>query len=290
LAEYVSSAVRGGRGADGLIQRLQICVWPDSPREYRHVDQWPDNDAQQALREVFERLADLDCSDWGRVDEDETNAIPWVRFDADAQHEFDSWYSSIRTRTLSGDLPEAFEDHLSKYQSLMPSIALILHLATGGSGPVSAAAASLAVRWCEYLESHAHRVYAMATCPERQVALPLLRRLIEWPKDEPIRVRSIRGKNWSGLNEKESIEAALELLMDAGWVQSSPHRSSSGGRPTIDFEVHPEGAKILDTLRGSTSETTETPSKPGFGGFDGGGLAGVEIISKDAGRIRGVIE
>jgi len=290
LSDYVSSAVRGGRGDDGLIQRLQICVWPDSPREYRQVDQWPDNDAQQALREVFERLADLDSSDWGRVEEDETNAIPWVRFDADAQRVFDAWDAAMQTRIRSGDLPEAFESHLSKYASLMPSVALILHLATGGTGAVSAAATALAVRWCQYLESHAQRVYAMATCPERQVALPLLSRLIEWPKDEPIRVRSIRAKNWGGLNDKASVEAALELLMDAGWVQSSPHRSSSGGRPTIDFEVHPEGAKILDTLRGSTSETTETPSKPGFGGFDGGGLAGVEIISKDAGRIRGVIE
>jgi predicted transcriptional regulator len=172
----------------------------------------------------------------------------------------------------------------------MPSVALILHLANGESGAVSAAAATLAVRWCEYLESHAHRVYAMATCPERQVALPLLSRLAEWPKDEPIRVRSIRLKNWSGLSDSESIEAALELLMDAGWVQSNPHRSSSGGRPTVDFVVHPEAAKILDTLKESTSETTETPSKPSFDGFDGGGVVGVEIISKDAGRIRGVIE
>ena len=130
----------------------------------------------------------------------------------------------------------------------------------------------------------------MATCPERQVALPLLRRLIEWPKDEPIRVNSIRAKNWSGLNDKESIEATLELLMDAGWVQSSPHRSSGGGRPTINFVVHPEAAENLNTLREGTPETPETPSKPGFGGFDGGGLAGVQIISKDAGRIRGVIE
>ena len=290
LSDYVSSAVRGGRGDDGLIQRLQICVWPDSPREYRQVDQFPDNDAQLALRAVFERLADLDTSALGTVDADDPDAIPWVRFDADAQRVFDAWDAEMQTRIRSGDLPEAFESHLSKYASLMPSVALILHLANGDRDPVSAAAATLAVRWCEYLESHARRIYAMSTCPERQVALPLLRRLIEWPQDEPIRVRSIRLNNWSGLSDSGSIEAAMELLMDAGWVQSSPHRSSSGGRPTVDFTVHPEAAKILDTLRASTSETIETPSKPSFDGFDGGGLAGAEIISKDAGRIRGVIE
>ncbi|MFN6161502.1 MAG: YfjI family protein [Planctomycetota bacterium] len=290
LSDYVSSAVRGGRGDDGLIQRLQVCVWPDSPREYRHVDRLPDSMAQRALREVFEALADLDALATVERDPDDPGAVPWVRFDADAQRVFDAWDAEMQTRIRSGDLPEAFESHLSKYASLMPSVALILHLATGGSGAVSAAAATMAVQWCEYLESHAQRVYAMATCPERQVALPLLRRLIEWPKDEPIRVNSIRAKNWSGLNDKESIEATLELLMDAGWVQSSPHRSSGGGRPTINFVVHPEAAENLNTLREGTPETPETPSKPGFGGFDGGGLAGVQIISKDAGRIRGVIE
>jgi hypothetical protein len=290
LSDYVSSAVRGGRGDDGLIQRLQVTVWPDSPREYRQVDIFPDNDAQQALREVFERLADLDPSDWGRVDDDEPAAIPWVRFDANGQRVFDAWDLALQTRIRGGNLPEAFESHLSKFASLMPSVALILHLAMGDRGSVSAEAATMAVRWCEYLESHAGRVYAMATCPERQVAIPLLDRLLEWPKEDPIRVRSIRIQGWSGLSDSESIQAALELLTDAGWIQAIPHRPTGGGRPTVDFVVHPEASKILDTLRGSTIETTETPSKASSDGFDGGGLGGVGIISKGDGRIRGVIE
>lgn len=46
LAEYVASAVRGGSGDDGLIQRFQLAVWPDCPSRWRNVDRWPDTKAK----------------------------------------------------------------------------------------------------------------------------------------------------------------------------------------------------------------------------------------------------
>jgi putative DNA primase/helicase len=150
LAEYVAAAQRGGRGDDGLIQRLQVAVWPDSPREYRQVDQLPDSMAQCALRDVFELLADLEAIEAAKRDPDDPKAIPWVRFDGDAQVVFNEWELALQLRIRARDMPEAFESHLSKFASLMPSVALILHLAMGGRGAVSAAAAKMAVRWCEY--------------------------------------------------------------------------------------------------------------------------------------------
>jgi putative DNA primase/helicase len=249
----------------------------------------PDSPAQRALRDVFEALADLEALAIAERDPDDSKAIPWVRFDADAQVVFNDWDSALQSRIRAGDLPEAFESHLSKYASLMPSVALILHLAMGGRGAVSAAAAEMAVQWCEYLESHAGRVYAMATCPERQVALPLLRRMMAWPKDEPIRVRAIRLKGWSGLSGTESIQSALDLLIESGWIQAIPIRPLSG-RPTAEYLVHPDAAEFLKCLRRGTIETIETPSKGTFGGFEGGALAGVEIFKGADGRVRGVIE
>ena len=135
--------------------------------------------SDELLAEVFELLADLEPSAFGKVDEFDDGGIPWLRFDHAGQAVFDRWDSNLQRRLRSDDLPEAFESHLSKYASMVPSIALVLHLASGDRGPVSGEAASNAVRWSEYLESHAHRVYSIATAPERQAALPLLRRLIE---------------------------------------------------------------------------------------------------------------
>ena len=38
LATYVRGAVEGESGADGLLQRFQLMVWPDKPRAWKNVD------------------------------------------------------------------------------------------------------------------------------------------------------------------------------------------------------------------------------------------------------------
>ncbi len=276
LSDYVLAAIKGGRGDDGLMQRLQVIVWPDSPKGYRHVDQWPDSPARQMLAEVFERLADLEPSEFASIDKFDDGKIPWLRFDDAGQAVFDQWDSKLQRRLRSDDLPEALESHLSKYASMVPSIALVLHLASGDLGPVSGEAAATAVRWSEYLESHANRVYSIATAPERQAALPLLRRLIEWPADKAIRVRSIREHGWASLSDTDSIEGALDLLIDCGWVQAFEIKPTTG-RPTTEFFLHPEASQFLKTVRNGTHKTIETPSKSTFEGFEGSKSKETEI-------------
>jgi len=299
LSDYISAAMDGGRGDDGLMQRLQVTVWPDSPREYRHVDRWPDSPARKMLAEVFELLADLEPGEFATVDEFDDGGIPWLRFDRDGQAVFDRWDSALQRRLRSDDLPEAFESHLSKYASMVPSIALVLHLASGDRGPVSVKAASTAVRWSEYLESHAHRVYCIATAPERQAALPLLRRLIDWPKDKPIRVREVQKYGWTFLSDTDSIERALDLLIDCGWVRAIAIKPSTG-RPTTEFVLHPEAAKYLKSVRNRTPKTIETPSQGTFEGFEGSkpkeseinsvpSIPAADVVTEPPARVRGFV-
>ncbi len=113
-------------------------------------------------------------------------------------------------------------------------------------------------------------MYSIATAPERQAALPLLRRLIEWPADKPIRVRSIREHGWASLSDTDSIEGALDLLIDCGWVRAIEIKLTSvGGRPTTEFVLHPEASKFLKSVRNGTHKTIETPSQGPFEGFEG---------------------
>ncbi|WDQ19014.1 YfjI family protein [Rhodopirellula sp. P2] len=267
LTDYVSAAIRGGRGDDGLVQRLQITVWPDSPKEYHPVDRWPDGAAKEQLRKTFEELADIDAKAIGDTDKHDDDGIPFLHFDADGQVLFNAWDESHQRRLRREDLPEAFESHLSKYASMVPSIALLVHLASGGRGAVSGVATSTAIRWAEYLESHAQRLYAVATSPQRQHAGPLLRRLLTWPTDTPIRVASIVKRCWSGLTTKVVVEETLGLLADAGWVQSI--KVDTGGRPTMDWLVHPEAAKYLATTENRAIKTPERPTQGTFDGFEG---------------------
>lgn len=271
LSDYVTAAKAGGRGDDGLLQRLQVTVWPDPPTVHIPVDRFPDFEAQRNLRAVFESFADLAPSTFGGRDEFDSGEIPWLRFDDAGQAIFDAWDSSLQNRLRSMELPEAVESHLSKYASMVPSIALVLHLASGGRGAVSAEAASTAVRWATYLESHANRLYSITAAPEQQAALPLLRRLIDWPSDQPIRVRTIRERGWALLREPNSIMEALKLLIDFGWVRAKEFKPELG-RPTIDYLLHPNAKEFLDSARDETPtivtpQSTQPPST--FEGFAG---------------------
>ena len=47
LSEYLRSAIKGGTGADGLMQRFQLLVYPDDPGPWKNVDRWPDMKARE---------------------------------------------------------------------------------------------------------------------------------------------------------------------------------------------------------------------------------------------------
>ena len=176
LAEYVIGAVKGGSGDDGLIQRNQLTVWPECPSSCRNVDRWPDTQAKAQAYAVVCRLDELVAADVEAVrpDDDDT---PYLRFDPDAQAMFSQWHEQLENRLRGNELVPAVESHLAKYRSLIPSLALLIHLADDGSAEIPAAALDKAIQWGVYLESHAHRVYASAVHSDitagRCLAIPL---------------------------------------------------------------------------------------------------------------------
>lgn len=47
LADYLRAAMRGGAGNDGLMQRLQMAVYPDTLASWRYVDKPINPDAER---------------------------------------------------------------------------------------------------------------------------------------------------------------------------------------------------------------------------------------------------
>lgn len=267
ISEYVQSALRGGAGSDGLMQRFQVTVWPDDPISKGVVDAKPNVEAMTKAEQVFQRLADFDgrsVADRSCKMEDE---IPWVRFDRCAQPIFIQWLDDHAKRCKRDGIPEAIESHLDKYKKLVPAVALVLELCDGcEKRSVGVESLQRAIRWAQYLESHAMRLYAFAASPERVLASPLLERLMQWKPDVPIRVRSIRQKGWTGLSESKVIESTLETLEDGRWLLSSDDgQRKSGGRPTISWLVHPEAERWMGMLKNRTTETIETDGEVGGG-------------------------
>lgn len=155
LRSHLSDAVSGGPSDDGLFQRFQILVWPDAPREWYLVDRAPNSSALAMGESVFFGLVKLSHEDPVRM-----------CFAPDAQELFFSWWAELegKIRGESG-LSPAMVAHLSKYRSLMPTLALLFELAdsvASSSGisedkTVTLVHARQAAAFCDYLESHAHR-------------------------------------------------------------------------------------------------------------------------------------
>jgi len=243
LASYVYDAgSESSAGNDGLLQRFQLLVWPDEPKTWRNVDRWPNTEAKNVAYAVYKRLANLDPLAFGAtVPEGDPGAIPALRFTAGAQEIFDPWRERLERRLRSGEMSAPLESHLTKYRSLMPSLALLFHLADapdGDTAGVSEEAAVRAVTWCAYLESHAKRLYAHAENPGMERARALLDHIQGGDVKDGMPVRQLYRHQWSRLRTPEEVGDAIKTLEAFGWVRMQ--QSSGGlGRPSDVLRVHP---------------------------------------------------
>ena len=239
LAVYVEEALAGGYAADGLLQRFQLLVWPEEGSEWELVDRVPDKEARRRAFEVFSALSQLEVPrslDGGD--------IPAVRFVAEAQELFNEWLTKLEKQLRSPELvaQPAFESHLAKYRSLMPSLALLFHLVdTVGSGvgsAVSLQAARLAASWCEFLESHVrNKVYAAERQPGLSPARALATKIRNGAVTDSLTPRDVYHKGWRGLKNHGDVAAAIQVLERNGWIRLQTLKT--GGRPSDVIRINP---------------------------------------------------
>jgi hypothetical protein len=249
LESYLFATVAGGAGDDGLAPRFQLAVWPDVNPVWRNVDRWPDKAAKQKAFEVFEQLANLDPWAIDAQEDEDGDGVPFLRFDAKAQAAFNEWRGDLERTLRTDTLPPALEAVLAKHRSLIPSIALLLHLADSGRGPVPISALDKAVGWGRYLFAHAQRIYGSLPTEEDSDR----QELVEWVrrKGGAVTVRQLQQGIRRFRSNAEAAEAALMELVKlrcGEWADIPP--DAGGGRPTRVFRLH------------GPSTVYETPSNP----------------------------
>ena len=239
-----------GSANDGLFQRFQILVYPDIT-SWSYIDKLPDKDAENRAFRLIKKLNDMDfIKDAGAILE-EGNKIPYLRFSIDGQDLFKDWISDLEGRLRNNDEPPAIQEHLGKYRSLMPSMALIHHLldvADGKAhGPVSLASARLAAASCDYLESHARRIYYLAGNIAQRAAGNLSKKIKLGTLNDGFTARDVQRKGWSLLTEKEVVNSALIELAEAGWLKSKKQAPPQGGKTKDVFYINPMVNNISNT-------------------------------------------
>lgn len=233
LSEYIREAMNGGSGDDGLLQRFGLLVYPDIEPTFNYVDEKPDLIARSIAIEVFNRIAEMQPKD-GRP-------TVW-QFTEEAQDLFIKWWVPFNQELRNGDLHPAIESHLSKFRKLIPALALIFTIIdTPNSGNlVGTFELARALDWCNYLKSHALRIYYLATMPEITGARLLLQHIESKKLSDRFTPREVAQKNWSSLSEVGAVRKALKVLVDHGYLQSEMTANSpNGGRPSEKYLINP---------------------------------------------------
>jgi hypothetical protein len=242
LLERYLAGITTSLDNDGRIQRFQVMVYPNAvPWEWR--DRYPVKGAREAVRDLFDRLAVFDPVQDGAAPSDDFVKLPHFCFDDAAQDIFVEWCTELYTVHIASEQNPLMQQHFGKFEKLFCSIALILHLAEGSIGPVSATSALRAAAWCEYLAGHARRIYGLVEAAKVTTARMVSRRLAEGKLDDGFTVRDMVRKQWSGITTTMQAETVLALLEENGHVQSQDGINTLG-RPTVRYYVNPQVKKL----------------------------------------------
>ncbi len=243
IAEYLNRAVTKGEN-DGFVQRLQLMVYPDPVKAWEYIDQRPNSAAKNRGYKVIKALAELAV-----MPPEPTEDKTYLRFSGEGQAILKEWLTRLQLEKLEdeNDHPIILE-HLAKYRSLMPSLALIFHLIECVDigripDPISKEAAETAAQWCNYLESHARRIYSLATNTGKRGGETLARKIKSKTLKDGFKLREIQMKKWSLLSSGESIQDALDWLIEKHWIEETELEKSSakGGRPpACSYRINPK--------------------------------------------------
>ncbi len=236
LSQYVRSAVQGGIGDDGFIQRFQVMVWPDPKDSWELVEGINISSLEAPIYRVFEYLNDLKFNHEGKPE--------ILSFTDEAQKLFNEWQGDFEKRLRSGNLPPHLEAHLTKYKKLLPALCIIFaHLkeAIEGRYPesISAQALQIALQWLDYFESHARRVYESGKNTVPKAAKELIARIKKGEVQVPFSIRDVYYSNhWSGLATANQVEEVVEYLQEKYYLAGKIIKTT--GRPTEKFWPNPK--------------------------------------------------
>jgi hypothetical protein len=231
---------------DGMLPRFQILVFPDPLEDRGDVDRLPDNVAESRARAIFEKL------DWSNLDtfvgatsDLAICPLPFLRFSPEAQQIADKFRAERAAKARDPRNGPLMADHLQKYDKLMLALAEIFHLMNvvdgADSAPVSVDATSMAIRWCDFLETHAQRAYALIENGPKSKVTILAAHIAANSLLSPFRSGDVLAKHWAELTNLSDVEDALETLVEIGWLvpEVVERPLGKGGKPKRRFWIHP---------------------------------------------------
>mgnify|MGYP000129681990 CR=1 FL=1 len=208
-----------GSSNDGFMQRLQLAVWPDQLKQ-EYIDEPPNEAAERTAWAIFTTLYQL--------------AEKTLYFDFEAQLIFTSWYKdSIQVigKLNEDETQHNLANHVTKYRKMVPALALLIELAENPSATeVMKESITKAIRWANYLATHAKRIYGI-----KDKATIVAQRVLDKREQlsKPFSPSEVTQSNWSGLKSTKEVRHGIEVLIKHNYlIKLDSQISSRGGRPS----------------------------------------------------------
>ena len=102
-----------------------------------------------------------------------------------------------------------------------------------------------AAGWCDYLETHARRIYDSAINPAYQGARNLARKIQAGEFKSYFDARDVYRKEWALLKTKEEVESACYLLIENGWLKEGTISESRKAKTCYFINPHLTARMVL---------------------------------------------
>lgn len=226
---------------DGLMQRFQLLVYPDSVK-WQLIDELPDKLAQEAVTDIVFKLAKCSFLELG-AKFDPPDGPRYYRYEASVQSQVNQWLIDLE-QLISTEENGIIAEHLSKYRKLVPALSLIFHLVdvVASDKPHSGIKLSSFRRsllWATYLESHARRIYGLATDYVLLSAESLAKKIKAGELNDGFTERDVYRKGWSYLDEELTHPACKELV-ELGWLKQIKVQSTVGKPNSPSYQINPK--------------------------------------------------
>lgn len=259
IRESFKEELQRGSGGDGLLARFQLC-------------------SIYSTKDLKEPNISIDLK----------KEISYIESLLIALHEYTKIFNlngltSNSSLVLSEESFILFSKYQKKIESILksenPSTAYLCHigkfgrLVLGLSGqfhildcivrnqpidrPVEAKWVELAMGWADFMDEQAKVLYSSIS--KNNSAKTLISRIKSGDIFDGASVRSIYRKNWSGLQNRDDVLSAIEVVSDSNWIALVAGTPKGGGPTTEVIRLNPQLMQWLksDKKSSSTKEAAE---------------------------------
>lgn len=213
-SEFVSSEVSKN---DGMLLRFLAVCWPAS-EDFEAASKsqefgLSDADERKEIFDLFMQVFEGDIGVTKAIGEE----VPGLPFDKEAAEIFGNWSSWNKDR-YTGEKNNLLQNYYSKLSSFLIKLSAIAQMCMTGKAPVTEVAMKIGVRWMEYFESHALKLYLQKTNRHYRKSLELANRIVT-DRVETFRISDLQERLIPEVDNKEDHFNILRILIEMNWIR-----------------------------------------------------------------------